>query len=229
MLDAAGWKPGSDGIREKGGQSCSFNLYRALGVPGRTSRRAARQGDVEADRGRLQGPGRQRGQAHRAHDAEGQGQDGPGLRHVHLGLGRRPVRPEHPARPRHDRAIGGSSDSFYSNPEYDKLYDQQAGEFDLGARKEIVKQLVGLTQRDLPYLVLTVDPILQAYRTDRVSGVTADLPAARRRHHLRRGRLHRVVDARPARRRHGRQDGGRQRLELRADHRRSSSWWWCSA
>ena len=28
------------------------------------------------------------------------------------------------------KAIGGSSDSFYSNPEYDRLYDQQTGEFD---------------------------------------------------------------------------------------------------
>jgi peptide/nickel transport system substrate-binding protein len=27
MLDDAGWKPGSDGIREKGGQRLSFNLY----------------------------------------------------------------------------------------------------------------------------------------------------------------------------------------------------------
>ena len=44
-------------------------------------------------------------------------------------------------------------------------------------RKEIVKQLVGLTQRDLPYLVLTVDPILQAYRTDRVSAAPSGLPA----------------------------------------------------
>ena len=38
--------------------------------------RAARARDDEADRRRLQGPDRERGQAHRAHHAEGQGQDG---------------------------------------------------------------------------------------------------------------------------------------------------------
>jgi peptide/nickel transport system substrate-binding protein len=72
--------------------------------------------------------------------------------------------------------IGGSSDSFYSNPEYDRLFDEQAGEFDLEKRKPIVKQLVEISQQDLPYLVLTVDPVLQAYRTDRLSGVQLSCP-----------------------------------------------------
>ena len=57
------------------------------------------------------------------------------------------------------KAIGASSDAFYSNPEYDRLYDQQSGEFDLAKRKELVKQMIALSQRDLPYIVLTVDPI----------------------------------------------------------------------
>ena len=74
------------------------------------------------------------------------------------------------------KAIGGSSDSFYSNPEYDRLYDQQSGEFDTEARKAIVEQMIAISQRDLPYLVLTVDPILQAYRTDRIAGVEQSCP-----------------------------------------------------
>ena len=36
--------------------------------------------------------------------------------------------------------IGGSSDSFYSNPEYDRLFDEQAGEFDTEARKEMIQR-----------------------------------------------------------------------------------------
>jgi peptide/nickel transport system substrate-binding protein len=72
--------------------------------------------------------------------------------------------------------IGGSSDSFYSNPEYDRLFDEQAGEFDIEKRKPIVKQLVEISQRDLPYLVLTIDPFLQAYKTDRLSGVALSCP-----------------------------------------------------
>jgi hypothetical protein len=36
--------------------------------------------------------------------------------------------------------------------------------------------MIALSQRDLPYLVLTVDPILQAYRTDRLAGVEQSCP-----------------------------------------------------
>ena len=72
--------------------------------------------------------------------------------------------------------IGGSSDSFYSNPTYDRLFQQQAGEFDTAARKEIIQRMVAITQRDLPYLVLTYDPNLQAYRTDRVANVEPVCP-----------------------------------------------------
>ena len=36
--------------------------------------------------------------------------------------------------------------------------------------------MIALSQRDLPYLVLTVDPILQAYRTDRLAGVERSCP-----------------------------------------------------
>ena len=67
------------------------------------------------------------------------------------------------------KAIGGSSDAFYSNPEYDKLYDQQTGEFDQAERKAIVAKMIAISQRDLPYIVLTVDPALQAYRTDKLA------------------------------------------------------------
>ena len=50
-------------------------------------------------------------------------------------------------------------------------------------------QMIALAQRDLPYIVLTVDPTLQAYRTDKLSSVKRGLPGARRRHHVRPGRL----------------------------------------
>jgi peptide/nickel transport system substrate-binding protein len=72
--------------------------------------------------------------------------------------------------------IGGSSDSFYSNPEYDQLFKQQTAEFDADKRKELIRQMVDLTQRDLPYLVLTEDPFLTAYRTDRVTDVERACP-----------------------------------------------------
>jgi peptide/nickel transport system substrate-binding protein len=74
------------------------------------------------------------------------------------------------------KAIGNSSDSFYANAEYDRLYDEQSGEFDQAKRKEIVKRMLAISQRDLPYLVLSVDPILQAYRSDRLAGVQQSCP-----------------------------------------------------
>jgi peptide/nickel transport system substrate-binding protein len=72
--------------------------------------------------------------------------------------------------------IGDSSDAFYSNPEYDRLFEEQAGEFDTEARKEIIQEMVAITQEDLPYIVLTEDPNLQAYRTDRVAGIEPVCP-----------------------------------------------------
>lgn len=72
--------------------------------------------------------------------------------------------------------IGGLSDSFYSNPEYDDLYEQQAGIFDVPERKALIDQMVAITQEDLPYIVLTEDPNLQAYRTDRISGIEPACP-----------------------------------------------------
>ena len=72
--------------------------------------------------------------------------------------------------------IGGSSDSFYSNPEYDRLFKEQTGEFDRPSARRSSQQMIALTQRDLPYLVLTEDPILEAYRTDRLSNVEQQCP-----------------------------------------------------
>ena len=73
--------------------------------------------------------------------------------------------------------IGNSSDSFYSNPQYDKLFEQQSTLFDTGQRKQAIQKMVAISQRDLPYLVLTYDPNLQAYRTDRIGNVTQVCPA----------------------------------------------------
>lgn len=73
--------------------------------------------------------------------------------------------------------IGGLSDGFYSNPEYDALYKQQAGIFDTEERKTLIQEMVALTQEDVAYLVLTEDPNLQAYRTDRIQGIEPSCPS----------------------------------------------------
>ncbi|MDP9190051.1 MAG: hypothetical protein M3O25_12475, partial [Actinomycetota bacterium] len=73
--------------------------------------------------------------------------------------------------------IGASSDAFYSNPQYDKLYEEQSTIFDTEERKAVIGQMIDILQRDLPYIVLTEDPRLEAYRTDAVANVTPSCPA----------------------------------------------------
>ena len=73
--------------------------------------------------------------------------------------------------------IGGLSDSFYANPEYDRLFEEQAGSFDVEERKAIIQEMVAITQEDVPYVVLSYDPNLQAYRTDTLANVELACPS----------------------------------------------------
>ncbi len=75
------------------------------------------------------------------------------------------------------KEIGSLSDAFYSNPEYDALYTQQSQTFDVEERKEIIAEMIEITQEDVAYLVLTWDPNLQAYRTDTLANVEPTCPA----------------------------------------------------
>ena len=62
------------------------------------------------------------------------------------------------------------SDSFYCNPAYDKLYDQQKITIDPAKRAEIVKQMQKMLYDDAPYVVTFYYDELQAYRSDRFAG-----------------------------------------------------------
>ncbi len=73
--------------------------------------------------------------------------------------------------------IGGSSDSFFSNEEYDQLFTEQAGIFDVDQRRELISRMNNILQEQVAYVVLTEDPNLQAYRTDRIAGVEPACPA----------------------------------------------------
>ena len=73
--------------------------------------------------------------------------------------------------------IGNLSDSFYSNPEYDRLYEQQLAEFDVDTRRELIHRMVNLVQEDMGYLIITEDANLQAYRTDRIEKITPACPS----------------------------------------------------
>ena len=176
MLDAAGWQPGDGGVREKGDQRLSFDVFV----------RSESQENIQAAR-LLKEMTAEIGVEFKVQIVsvdklteltvrEVDGKMAPDFDTFIWGWGGDPYDPGILLNLLTTKAIGASSDAFYSNPEYDRLYEQQSGEFDTEARKTIVEQMIALSQRDLPYLVLTVDPYLQAYRTDRLAGVEQSCP-----------------------------------------------------
>ncbi len=176
MLDDAGWKPGEGGVREKGGQRLSFDLFvrseSQLNIQdARLVAEMTKPIGVEF-KVKIVSVDKLTEITTRKVD----GKVAPEFDTFIWGWGGDPYDPSLLLNLLTTKAIGASSDAFYSNPEYDRLYEQQSGEFDQAKRKELVKQMIALSQRDLPYIVLTVDPILQAYRTDKVADVKQVCP-----------------------------------------------------
>jgi len=68
--------------------------------------------------------------------------------------------------------IGVWSDSNYSNPAYDALYDQQKKAATVEERKAIIDQMQDMVYDDAPYIILFYDNELHAYRNDRFEGWT---------------------------------------------------------
>ncbi|HET9456494.1 MAG TPA: ABC transporter substrate-binding protein [Candidatus Limnocylindrales bacterium] len=68
--------------------------------------------------------------------------------------------------------IGGSSDSYYSNPRYDELFELQRAEPDPEQRLEYLTEMQELVYAEAPYHILYYDAELHAYRTDRFGGWT---------------------------------------------------------
>ncbi|MBB5870182.1 peptide/nickel transport system substrate-binding protein [Allocatelliglobosispora scoriae] len=64
----------------------------------------------------------------------------------------------------------GWSDSFYCNPEFDKLYDEQKTIIDPIARAEVVKKAQKLLYDDVAYSMLYYYNQFEAYRSDRFTG-----------------------------------------------------------
>jgi peptide/nickel transport system substrate-binding protein len=64
----------------------------------------------------------------------------------------------------------GNNDSYYCNPEYDRLYLEQLAEPDPEARMEIVHEMQRIFYEDSPYAVIYYVPIFSAWRSDRFEG-----------------------------------------------------------
>jgi peptide/nickel transport system substrate-binding protein len=65
---------------------------------------------------------------------------------------------------------GGWSDSWYCNPAYDQLYQEQHSQTDLAQRQDEVLQMQQILYDDAPYLVTAYSAIGEAYRSDRFTG-----------------------------------------------------------
>jgi peptide/nickel transport system substrate-binding protein len=176
ILDDAGWQDNGDSPRTKGDEEASFNLYVRSESP-----YTVQAAKLVAEQAKAIGIDYdvQVVSTDKLYDLtirKVNGKPAPDFDTFIWGWGGDPYDPSFLLSILTTGEIGGSSDSFYSNPTYDRLYKEQAGSFDTGERKEIIQRMVALTQRDLPYLVISYDPNLEAYRTDRVANVTPVCP-----------------------------------------------------
>jgi peptide/nickel transport system substrate-binding protein len=62
------------------------------------------------------------------------------------------------------------SDCFYSNPVYDEMHIVQQRTMDMNERQAMIHEMQRIFYEDAPYIMLSYDPELQAYRTDRYEG-----------------------------------------------------------
>jgi peptide/nickel transport system substrate-binding protein len=176
LLDQAGYKPGDGGIRAKGGDKLSFNLYVRSESPEniQAAKLVAEMAKAVGVQFKVQVVS-----VDKLTELTTQKKGGnmaPDFDTFIWGWGGDPYDPSILLNLLTTGAIGGSSDSFYSNPEYDKLYKEQSTEFDQAKRQQIVQQMIAIAQRDQPYLVLTVDPVLQGYRPSKLGGVKQSCP-----------------------------------------------------
>jgi len=66
--------------------------------------------------------------------------------------------------------IGGNADVFYSNPQYDAWYTEQAATLNVAKRTEILHEMQKLFYDDAAYCIMWYQSKLQAYRTDTWKG-----------------------------------------------------------
>jgi peptide/nickel transport system substrate-binding protein len=70
-----------------------------------------------------------------------------------------------------DSISAGWSDSFYCNPAYDALYEQQKTAVDRAQRGALARQMQEILYDDAPYVLTYYNQILEAYRKDRFTNL----------------------------------------------------------
>ena len=64
----------------------------------------------------------------------------------------------------------GFNRTGWTNPEYDRLFDEQLTLLDLGRRQRVIERMQQIVYEDCPYVVLLYEDSVQAYRSDRFTG-----------------------------------------------------------
>ncbi len=177
ILDDAGWVPGDDGVREKDGEVLSFDLYVRSESPFtvQMAKLIAEQTQEIGVEFNVQVVSTDK--LYELTVRKVDGTPAPDFDTFIWGWGGDPYDPGFLLSLMITDEIGASSDAFYSNPEYDRLYAEQSTLFDTEERKAVIGEMIDILQRDLPYIVLTEDPRLEAYRTDAVANVTPSCPS----------------------------------------------------
>jgi peptide/nickel transport system substrate-binding protein len=174
LLDAAGYKVGSDGIRtDAKGNRLSFRLYGRTDSSGNNSAKA-----VQYLKGYLQAVGVEVTTKMIASDnlttLIGEGkfdmfewgwvvEPDPNYQLSTFTCANRSYKDS-------GSIYANLSDSFYCNPAYDKLFDEQSVETDVAKRTAIVKQMQQMLYDDAPYLLTYYYDNPEAYRSDRFTG-----------------------------------------------------------
>ena len=177
LLDDAGWELNDDGIREKDGEVASFDLYVRSEAPAdiQQAKLIAEQTQEVGIEFNVQVVSTDKLTELTIRKVDGK--PAPEFDTFIWGWGGDPYDPSFLLSLLTTDEIGASSDAFYSNPEYDRLFQEQTALFDTEERKEAIQEMVAIAQEDLPYLVLTEDPYLEAYDSDAIGGVERLCPA----------------------------------------------------
>ena len=177
LLDEAGWELNEDGIREKDGMVASFDLYVRSEAPAdvQQAKLIAEQTQEIGVEFNVQAVSTDKLTELTIRKVDGK--PAPEFDTFIWGWGGDPYDPSFLLSLMTTDEIGASSDAFYSNPEYDRLFEEQTTLFDPEERKAVIQEMIAILQEDVPYIVLTEDPYLEAYNSDSLGDVTRLCPA----------------------------------------------------
>ncbi len=177
LLDEAGWELNDDGIREKDGEVTSFDLYVRSEAPAdiQQAKLIAEQTQEIGVEFNVQIVSTDKLTELTIRKVDGE--PAPEFDSFIWGWGGDPYDPSFLLSLMTTDEIGASSDAFYSNPEYDRLFTEQTTLFDPEERKAVIQEMIAMLQEDVPYVVLTEDPYLEAYNSDSLGEITRACPA----------------------------------------------------